>query len=100
MAPVLLVTGIHEQPMEPGREALRITEPREFAPCEEECLLDRVLGPLDIAQNSIRDRVAQVAVQVDERGEGDIVAIAGLFDQPRPHERDSSGARSGRFTDY
>lgn len=100
MAPVLLVTGIHEQPVEPWREALRIAEPGEFAPREEECLLDRILGTLDIAKDPIRDCVAQVAVQVDERGEGDIVASAGLFDQPRPHERDSSGARSERFTDY
>ena len=100
MAPMLLVTGIHEEPVEPGREALWIPEPGELAPREEECLLDRVLSPLDIAKDPIRDRVAQVSVQVDQLGEGDLVAIAGLFDQPRPHERDSSGARSERFTDY
>ena len=39
----LLVTGIDEQPMEPGTEAFRIAEPWEFPPCEEECLLDGVL---------------------------------------------------------
>ena len=61
--------------MEPWREALRIAESRELAPGEEECLLDRVLGTLDIAKDPIRDRVAQVAVQVDQFREGDVVAV-------------------------
>ena len=100
MAPVLLVTGIDEEPVEPWREALRITEPRELPPGEEECLLDRVLGTLDIAKDPIRDRVALVAIQVDEFREGDVVAVTGPFDQPRPHGRDSSGAPDGRFTTY
>jgi hypothetical protein len=79
--------------MEPGTEAFRIAEPWEFAPGEEECLLDRVLCPLRVAQDPICDRVAQVAVEVDQFGEGDIVALPCLLDQPRPHERYSSGAR-------
>ena len=79
--------------MEPGTEALGITEPRELTPREEECLLDGVLGAFDIAKDPVRDRVALVAVQVDELGEGDVVALPGPFDQPRPHEAASSGAR-------
>ena len=42
----LLVTGIDEQPMEPWTEAFRVAQPREFAPGDEECLLDGVLCPL------------------------------------------------------
>src|SRR5688572_1542255 len=91
----LLVTGIDEQPMEPGTEAFRIAEPWEFPPGEEECLLDGVLCPLRVAQDPICDRVAQVAVEVDQLGESGIVAVPCLFDQPRPHERYSSGARTG-----
>ncbi len=89
----LLVAGIDEQPVEPGTEALRIAEPREFAPGEEECLLDGVLGPLRVAQDPVRDRVASVAFQVDELGEGDVVAVPRLFDQPRPHRRCSVAPR-------
>ncbi|MEA2549270.1 MAG: hypothetical protein QOE42_1868 [Chloroflexota bacterium] len=92
VTPVLLVTGIDEEPTEPRREALRVTEPGELTPREEECLLDGVLGAFDIAKDPVRDGVALVAVQVDQLPEGDIVAVAGLFDQPRPHERVSSGA--------
>jgi len=81
----LLVTGVHEKSMEPDLEALRISQPRELAPGEEECLLDGVLGPLRIAQDAIRDRVAEVAVEIDELTESGIVPFASLFDQPRPH---------------
>ena len=98
MAPMLLVTGVYEQPMEPGREAFRITEPRELSPGEEECLLDRVLSAFDIAKDPVRDGVALVSVQVDKGREGDIVAVACLFDQPRPHLPDSSGRLNRRFT--
>ena len=86
--------------MEPGLEALRIAQPRELAPGEEECLLDGVLGPLDIAKDPVRDGVAAVTVQVDEVREGDVVAVPRPFDQPRPHGRDSGGAPDGRFTTY
>jgi hypothetical protein len=55
--------------------------------------LNGVLGPLDIAKDPIRDGVATVTVQVDQLPEGDIVTLARQFDQPRPHERYSSGAR-------
>ena len=78
-----------------GPKRSGITEPWELPPGEEECLLDGVLGPLRVAQDPIRDRVAQVAVEVDQLREGDVVALACQFDQPRPHERYSSGARSG-----
>src|SRR4029079_12533315 len=66
-----LVTGIHEEPMEPDLEALRIAQPWQLAPGEEECLLDGVLGPLDIAEDPVRDGEAAVTVQVEELGKGD-----------------------------
>ncbi len=81
--------------MQPRAEALRVTQPREFAPGEEECLLDGVLRSIRVAKDPIRDRVAQVAVEVDEFGEGDVVALSRPFDQPRPHGRCSLGARAG-----
>ena len=43
VSPQLLVTGIDEEAVEPWREAIGITEPRELAPGEEERLLNRVL---------------------------------------------------------
>ena len=85
VAAQLLVTGIDEQPMQPWSEPFRIPQPWEIAPGEEECLLDGVLRPFRIAKDPIRDGVAQVTVEVDQLREGDVVAVTGLFDQPRPH---------------
>src|SRR4029079_7262977 len=98
VAAQLLVTGIDEEPMQPRTEALRVAQPREFTPGEEECLLDGVLRSLGIAQDPIRDGEAQVAVEVDELAESDVVAVLRSLDQPRPHVRYSSGAPTGRFT--
>ena len=96
----LLVTGVHDEPMEPDLEAIRISQPGELAPGEEACLLDGVLRPLDIAKDPVRDGVAAVAVEVEERGEGVMVALARLFDQPRFALTDLSAAPwAGRFSD-
>ncbi len=75
--------------MEPDLEAFGVAQPRELAPREEECLLHGVLGPLDIAQDPVGDGVAAVTVQVEELREGDVVASACSFEQPRSHGRTS-----------
>ena len=85
MTAVFLVTGVHEEPVEPDLEAFGIAQPRELSPGEKECLLDGVLGPLDIAKDPIRNGVETVAVEIDELLEGDVVASSCPFDQPRPH---------------
>jgi hypothetical protein len=95
----LLVTGIHEQPMEPDFKAFRVAEPWELAPGDEECLLDGVLCATDIAKDPICDGVAAVTVQVDELFKGDIVPISRSLNQPRSHGRPPGGAESRRFTD-
>ena len=41
--------------MEPGVEALDLAKPRELAPGRDEGLLHGVLGPMDIAQDPMRD---------------------------------------------
>ena len=83
--PVLLVAGIDHEAMEPDLEALGVSEPRELAPGEEECLLDGVLCSLDVPEDPIRDGVAAVAVQVDELGEGDLVTLPRPLDQHHLH---------------
>ena len=42
----LLVTGINDEPMEPDLETVRIAQSGQLTPCEEECLLDGVLGKI------------------------------------------------------
>ena len=79
--------------MEPRPEALGVTQPRELPPRDEERLLNGILGLLRVAKDPVRDRIAEVAVKVDELTEGDVVALLRPFDQPRPHLRLSLGAR-------
>ena len=85
VAAVFLVTGIHEQAMEPHAEALGIAQLWELAPAQQECLLDRVLGMLGVTQDAVGDGVAAVAMHVDELGECVLVAVARPFDQPVRH---------------
>jgi hypothetical protein len=97
----LLVTGIHEEPVEPNLEALGITEPRQVPPREEECLLDGVLCQLDAPEDPVGDRVAPAAEKVDELGKGSFIAAPRSLDHPRPHAFSPHGTRwIGRFTDH
>jgi hypothetical protein len=80
-----LVEGVHEKPMEPGVETLRILQLGKLAPRQQERLLDGILGPLDIAKDPVCDGAAAPAGQVDKRGEGELVAIACPFDQSCLH---------------
>ncbi len=92
VATELLVTGVHDEPVQPHLEATRVTQPWQLAPGEEECLLDGVLGPLDVAKDPIRDGVAAVTVQIDQLREGALVAVPRPLDQPLSHDRPFSAA--------
>ncbi len=75
--------------MEPDVEALGLAKPRKVTPGNEEGLLDCVLRPIQVPDDPVCDGIAAIAVEVDERREGDVVAIARLLDQPRSHGRPS-----------
>ncbi len=63
--PRLGVAGVHDQPVEPRPVPLRIAQLMNVPPCEEERLLDRVLGSLDVAEDPICDGVAAVSIEQD-----------------------------------
>ena len=73
--PGLRVTGIGQDPVEPGLEAIRVTERAELPPGRDERGLDGVRGEVGVAQDPTRDRHALVA---DRSGEG----VEGLFVAP------------------
>jgi len=70
---MLLVTGVYQEAIEPDLEALRIPKSRKLSPGEEESLLDGIFRPIDVPQDAVGNRIAAVAVQVDELGERIIV---------------------------
>jgi hypothetical protein len=83
----LCVAGPHEQAMKPRLEPIRVAQLGKIAPGDEECLLDGILRPLDVADDAERNRVAAIALEVDELAEGSMVSSAGPLDQPHAHLR-------------
>jgi hypothetical protein len=72
--PALGVAGAHEEPIRPGVEARRVAELRKVPPDGEQRLLRRVLGKLDVAQNSMRDGVEPITGGHGKAREGLFVA--------------------------
>lgn len=78
-APMLAVALPKEEAVEPGFEPFRIAELRKLAPGEEERLLDRVTGAVDVPDDPVRDGEAPVRVEVDELPEGGRIPGSGPF---------------------
>jgi hypothetical protein len=67
--PALGVAGAHEEPIRPGLEAGRVTKLGKVLPDAEQRLLRRVLGQIDVAQNSMRHRQEPIRDGIDQVGE-------------------------------
>jgi hypothetical protein len=50
---------MNQDPMEPGLEAVRLTQVRDPAPGDDDGVLQRVLGETGVAQDPVRDRVGR-----------------------------------------
>ena len=83
--PRFRVAGVDEDAVQPGVEALDLAEPREFPPGRDEGLLYGVLGPIDIAQDPMRDGVEPIRASTRVRS---TLSLR------------SDGAPSGRFDHY
>jgi hypothetical protein len=86
----LFVACVHQEPIQPHFETLRVPSSGYLSPGKQERLLDGVLRPIDIAQDAICDPVAPVAIKVDELGERIFVAVTRALDQRCPHQRSLS----------
>ena len=75
--------GIDGQAMEPGVEAIRITEPRQIAPGANETVLNGVLRQLGIAKDQASGRVKPSKGAVDQHGEGVVIASPRSIDKLR-----------------
>ena len=75
------VTGVHDQAIEPGVEALRFTERRQIAPRTEERLLGGVLGPIPVAQDAHCQGEAAVDVTRRQLGERGTIAVRSPVDE-------------------
>jgi hypothetical protein len=73
---------VDQQLVEPCLETVEVAEARQLAPGREECLLDRVLGSVDVVQDAVRDGEETIGGAASEEPEG--VLVAG---SSRCHER-------------
>ena len=74
-------TGMDDQSMEPGVESVRVAQAREIAPGADQCVLDRVTCELRVPDDQPSDGVQPHDGQIDERGEGVMIAFSGLLDE-------------------
>ena len=67
-------TGVDRQSVQPGIEAVRITEPGQVAPCPDEALLNRILREVRIAEDQTGGCVQPPKGAIDQLGEGVMIA--------------------------
>jgi hypothetical protein len=61
---------VGEKPVDPGVESVRIAEARQVTPGDHQCVLQGILGPIDIPEDPMRDGEEAATAelhQVDER---------------------------------
>ena len=73
--PGLGVALVGQDPVEPGFEAIGISQRPQLTPRHDERSLDRVLGEVGVAQDPERDRHAPVADRASQGVEGLLVAL-------------------------
>ena len=81
----LFDADVDEHSMEPRVEAVRIAEPPQITPGDHQRILQSILGPIDVAEDPVGDRVQAVGArrdQVDERG---LIPTLGRTDEIEIH---------------
>lgn len=77
----LVEAGVHEEAMEPGIEAVRVTKPGQVPPRAQQGVLDGVACELRVAKDESRGRVQAGSGGRREHGEGVVIAPTGSLDE-------------------
>ena len=81
----LAVAGMNQEPLQPGVEEIRISEPPQLAPGDHQRLLNGILGSGDIPENSIRDGEEPVPARTSQDGKRLPVALLSLLHEVAIH---------------
>jgi hypothetical protein len=92
-SPRLPVTGVDEEPAQPGVEAIDVPERRKLPPGDDQSLLDGILCEPEIAQDPIRDREEPVASGARQAGKGFLISGSRSLDEGNLHPRLPSAMR-------
>ena len=60
--------GADHDAMQPGVEAIRVAESGQVTPGDHQRVLHGILGPVDVAEDPLRDREEPVATRADQVG--------------------------------
>ena len=94
------MTGADEQPVEPGLEPVRISQPGKVSPRFEQRPLRRVFGQVRVSQDPPRDRMELVADTFDQSVERFFVAVHRPLDELPLHPHPLADPSKGRFVKY
>ena len=86
---------VGQDTVEPAAEPVRIAEARQVTPGDHQRVLQRILGPVDVTKDPMRDREEAVAVQPNQVDERLLVAVLGRFDEIPIHPTVRVGAPIG-----
>ena len=73
--------------MQPRIEAVRIAESPQVAPGDHQCVLEGILGPIDVAQDPLCEREEPVAANADQVDERRLVPVPCRLDEIAIHLR-------------
>jgi hypothetical protein len=85
---------MHEDPVQPSREAIGVAERGQVLPGCDDGLLDGVLGPIDVAKDPERYRHQPIASHARQAGKSFLIAVLCELDECPLHPLDPSGAAS------
>ena len=86
---------VREESVDPGVEAVRIAEVRQVPPGDHQRVLQGILGPIDIPEDPIRDRVEAIAPRPDQVDECRLISSLGRLDEVAIHRLLPCGRPSG-----
>jgi hypothetical protein len=78
-------THVGEEAMDPRVEPVRIAEARKVTPGDHQRILQGIFGPIDVAEDPMRDREESVASRADQVDECRLVATLRRLDEVAIH---------------
>ena len=69
----VLDAHVREHSLDPEVEPVRIAEVRQITPGDHQCVLQGILGPVDVVKDSSGDREQAIDARADQVHEGDLV---------------------------
>ena len=88
-----LVTGVDGEAPDPRVPGVGIAQGLEVLPCREQCVLDRVLGPIGVAEDEARQPEQSPGRGPHQLAEGVVVAGLRPLDERSIHGRHRCGAK-------